>query len=654
MTSFEGAGRGSHDREPEVLLLPFAVPESLDLPAQLLAAVEFDPGVLGEHGGLDGLLARRLPDFLHQVLNGFASGGPSGMLEIQSPPGDGPSRWVVLPEAPEPEDVLPMLGGEDSVRALVTGSLRSDGRGLVVELGVHTAPWGFGPDELDIGDPSHGDDSDGLGFTPPDLDFGEPSPGAEPAHVVHAVLDFADPVRGLLRVAEHLATLVGLPPLRQPRRLLSSDPKAFLWFLLGLDGAALIGSDVEMETGTYGEGLLSPFVEALRIDPGFAVSLRALAGAWMSAFESDRVGDAACLRLVDACLELHPTDAEGVVAVAELLTLVDEEDRAVAWLEHAVALERTVPRALECLGVLLANRGEIERARSLWRRGAGEFGEPDFHAHLARLAFVDGEIAEAWRRMLRGLRRMWDRAVRWAEWEPEMRTPSVLLRYLADHVARGDWPDGLRESLVELRGLLFEPQERVDLGVCLAAVGEPDLARDELEAGLAGDLPASVEDRGVRALMGLLVPGFERRFATLTDSVLAGKDPRGALVELQLYLDLRPEFWPALYFVGMALQRLDRSGEALDVMAEVLERRPGQLDALAAMAEMFADRGNAKRALECVEEALAAHPRMADLHLRRARFLELLGRRREADEALDVAIELEPETSAAAAPLRKP
>ena len=65
------------------------------------------------------------------------------------------------------------------------------------------------------------------------------------------------------------------------------------------------------------------------------------------------------------------------------------------------------------------------------------------------------------------------------------------------------------------------------------------------------------------------------------------------------------------------------------------------------MAEMFADRGNAKRALECVDEALALHPRVADLHLRRARFLEQLGRRREADEALDVAIELEPEAAGA-------
>src|SRR5690606_18798134 len=106
---------------------------------------------------------------------------------------------------------------------------------------------------------------------------------------------------------------------------------------------------------------------------------------------------------------------------------------------------------------------------------------------------------------------------------------------------------------------------------------------------------------------------------------------------------VQPSFWPALFFFGVALHRLDASDQALDVMAEVLRMRPGQPDVLNEMALLFDERGNAKRALECVDEALAARPEDAGFHANRATFLEHLGRHEDAMAALDQAIALEPQ-----------
>jgi predicted RNA polymerase sigma factor len=59
------------------------------------------------------------------------------------------------------------------------------------------------------------------------------------------------------------------------------------------------------------------------------------------------------------------------------------------------------------------------------------------------------------------------------------------------------------------------------------------------------------------------------------------------------------------------------------------------------MAKLFAARGNPKRALECVDEALLSRGREAHLHLRRAEYLEQLDRPAAAASAMERAVELE-------------
>ena len=588
--------------EPDVLLMPFAVPEGLgDVPID------------------DGILARRIPDFLHHLLNGGlrhgSGGGPTSMLEVQSPPDDGPAHWVTLTDPPEPEDVFRMLGGE-AVRALVTGTLRSRGSQLILDLNIH--------------------------FAPEPVDTAAADPLAHVPRGVHGVVRLDDPVRGLCRIAEHLAAVLRIPFATPLSTLLTANSTAFFRFLEGLDGAALLAGDADLEPDRRGAELFAPLADALVVDPGFGLALRAVASTLSGALAGVRVERAECLDTLDRCLDAAPSDGEGCVAVAEQLAVSGDEERAARWLRHAVALEPPAPRALECLGVLMANRGDTAGARELWLRGIEEDGDPDFFAHLSRLHFANDERDDAWDKVLRGLWRIWERATRSAEWNDVDRPPSVLLRYLSDHLEDGAWPDDVADALLGLAGLLHDPQERIDLGLCLAKIGQPDLARHEIESGLEQDVAGEVEDRAVRALLALQIPGFEKRFADAAERAVGARDPRPALVEMQAFLEWRPEFWPAVYFTGVALRRLGQSDEAIDLMAEVLERRPGQTDALVTMAELFDERGNPKRALECIEEALGREGDDAELHVQRARLLERLGRSGEAAAALDRAVELEP------------
>lgn len=580
---------------PGVFLLPFAVPEPIEVP------------------GIDtAIVARRLPDVIHLLLNAGRT-GPAGLLEVQSPPSEGPRRWITLSDEPSPDEVFTMLGANADARALVVGSIRQADDGIAVQLSVHFH-----------GEAATGDD------------------GERVTRGVHGVVRLADPAASLLGIAEHLAQILGLAFRRPRKHLLTNRADAFLAFLEGLDGAALLSGDPALETERAGEDLLLPLARALTIDPGFGLALRTLAAALFPALESGRVDRAACERIVDLALATHALDSEGCVAIADQIALLGDEARSQAWLEHAVTLDDPMPRAFESLGVTLANANETTRARELWLRGLALDGNPDFYAHLARLAMAERRADEGWDKFLRGLRCIRERALRAAEWADEPRAPCVLLRYLAEHLADGPAPQDVADAVIGLATLLTDTVERADLGVCLVALSRCELAGPELRAALRSDLPLQSRERATRALLAVDVPDFETRFASASERATNGRDARGALLEMQACLERAPDFWPAMYFAGVALRRLGRLDEALDLMNEVLAQHPGQVDALCEMAEMFDARGNPKRALECVDEALTSEPEDVDFHVLRAVCLEHLDRRAEASVALDRAIELEP------------
>jgi len=575
---------------PEVMFLPLAVPEEEGF------------------GELDcGVLARRIPDFVHQVLN-QAQIGPTGVLEVQSPPDEGPVSWVIMDAPPGPEDAFDLLPDEEEVRAVVTGELVPVDGGLRVEFHVYFA-----------------EDADER-FT----------------SKVGGVIGLDDPVPGLLQLTRRLARMLELPYHEPPRGIMTRSGRAFFRFLHGLDNAMLLSGDLQIEVVGDREALMRPFADALGLDPGFGLALRVAHSTMAVALAGSRLDRDAARRFLDRCYSAQPYDGEGCVAVAEQLREMGDDQRAIAWLEHASHLDPPPARGLESLGILFANRGETIAARDLWLRGLAVDGHPDFFAHLARLHFTEQRELDAWEMIVRGLRRMLERTTRAGEWNDDDRGAGVLLQYLHEHLAEQRAPADVVEALLDLRALLAG-EDRVHLGLSLAASERPADARSELVAALSdqGALGSDARDLCVRALLRLDVTDFERRFARAVDQAMRGSRPRECLAELQLWLELQPTFWPALFHGAIAKHRLGQHDEALDLLVEADRLAPGRSEILHRMALLFDERGNPKRALELAEAALAARPEDVALHAARVQFLLRLDRRDAAKKALDAALELD-------------
>jgi tetratricopeptide (TPR) repeat protein len=268
-------------------------------------------------------------------------------------------------------------------------------------------------------------------------------------------------------------------------------------------------------------------------------------------------------------------------------------------------------------------------------------GHPDFFAHLARLHFAEDRDLDAWEMMVRGLRRLHERTTRAGEWEDDERGRGVLLQYLHEHLEGRQPPIDVVESLLDLRGLL-DGEDQVHLGLCLLAVARRKEARAELTNARDQELPTEARDLCVRALLNLDVTAFERRFARAAEKAMRGSRPAECLADMQLWLQLQPSFWQALFYSAVAKRRLGASDEALDLLAEAERLAPGRGEVLHQMALLFDERGNPKRALELVDRALALEPAGGRLQAARVQFLLRLQRLDEARECLQTALGRDP------------
>ena len=350
----------------DIFLLPLAVADPNEI-----RALGLDPGVL----------SRRVPDFLHQIVN-QGDAVPTGMVEIQSPASEQPVAWIELRELPDADAAFDLLPEGYVARAVVLGRISVEGDALAVELRVHFAE---------------------------DLD-------SCCSMTVAGSFSPHDPANSLTKLAERLARVldVALPPLQH--NLLTRNGAAFFAFLRGLDGAALLSGDLDVASFDRPEALLRPLADAVRLDPSFGLALRTWHATVALATANGRLDKEAWARLADACLGARPQDGEACVAIAEQLSVLGDQERATRWLQHAVDLSPPPPRGLESLGIVFANRGEIRAARDLWLAGLEQDGHPDFFAHLARLAFACGDPADAWEKVASGLRRIRERSTRLEEW----------------------------------------------------------------------------------------------------------------------------------------------------------------------------------------------------------------------------------------------
>ncbi len=554
------------------------------------------------HGTDRGLLARRLPDFVHQVLN-QGQIGPTAMLELQTTAESGPVTWVTLDTPLEHDEAFDLLPSEVDVRAVVAGFLAPAEAGVRVEFHV------FRDEQVD----------------------------AYVTEKIGAVLQLSDPVPTLLRLTRLLARALDLPYHEPPPGLLTRNGEAFRLFLQGLDNAMLLSGDLEIALPDDRETLMRPFADALQLDPGFGLALRVANATTATAFYGQQLDQEAVRRFLDRCYSTAPVDGEACVAVAEQLSEMGDDERAFAWLEHATQLDPPPARGLEHLGLLMARRGDANAARELWQKGRDLDGHPDFFSHLAQLAFAEGRDGDAWQLTEHGLWRLRERTLRAGEWDDLGRGAGVLLECLQAQLVRREAPNAIAVALGGLSTLLREG-DRVWLGLCLLASGLRREARVELVQGLRDVGEFDVRDRAVRALLQLDVADFEARFARAADRATRARNPRPALAEFQLWLHLQPEFWPALYYSAIAKRRLGAADEALDLLAAALEVSPGQPDVQFEMAELFDRRRNPKRALELVEQAMDGRPDEPRFHGARARYLQHLGRGVEARNLVEAAL----------------
>lgn len=543
-----------------------------------------------------GLVARRLPDFVHQLLN-QGDGGPGAMLELQTDGENGPVEWMRFEQVPDRDEVFELMPNGLDVRAVVTGEVELVEEGLRVEFHVFRREA-----EEDIV-------SERIG----------------------SVLRWEDPVTTLVRLARHLARSLDVPFSAPATGLLTKSSTAFFLFLEGLDNAMLLSGDLDIAVPDDRESLIRPFADALLLDPAFGLALRVANATTTLALDGERLERDVVRRFLDRCFDTQPGDGDACVAVADQLAVMGDDARAREWLEHAAKLDPPPARGLENLGILKARQRDLDGARALWKRGLEVDGHPDFFSHLAQLAFSEGDDTTGWQLVERGLWRLRERTVRAAEWDDQERSTSVMLECLPPVMSTRQPPRGVVQALESLRGL-FDGEDRVDFGLCLELVGSRPAAREELTKALrAPTLELESRDRAVRALLKLAVPDFEKRFAKAVDTALRARDPRPALEHFAKWYEMQDEFWPALFFGGVARRRLDDPDGALDLFAEALELSPGQADVLYEMAELFCQRNNSKRALELVDQALVERPRLAKLHAARLRYLQSLGRD---DEAL--------------------
>ncbi|MGE3173930.1 MAG: tetratricopeptide repeat protein [Planctomycetota bacterium] len=579
------------DTVPEVMFLPLAVPEE------------------DGFGDVDaGALARRIPDFVHQVLN-QGQVGPTCVLEVQTPPEEGPVLWVVMDAPPDPDEAFSLLPPAADVRAVVTGEVLPVPDGFRVEFHVYFAEDGDERITSKVG----------------------------------GVLRRENPVPGMLQLTRRLARMLELPYHEPPRDILTANGRAFFLFLRALDNAMLLSGDLQIELPRDREGLLRPFSEALALDPRFGLALRVAHTTVALAVENDRLDPDAARRFLDACWSAQPFDGEGCVAVAEHLHELGDDQGAIKWLQHATHLDPPPSRGLETLGIMFARRGEMIAARDLWLRGLQLDGHPDFFGHLARLSFAEDRDLDAWDLFLRGLRRLRERLVRAAEWDDQDRGAGVLLLYLSEHLGERQPPPEVLDCLVDLRQQT-EGDSQVYLGLCLMACDERPAAREELVLALrTDDLSHEAHDHAVRAMLNLDIADFERRFGQAADQALQHRRPRDCTAELQLFLSLQPTFWPARYYLAIARHRLGQADEALDLLEQARRIAPDRPEILHRMALLFDERGNPKRALELLDQALELRPDAAAWLGLRVQLLLRLGREDDARVTLQDALAIDAE-----------
>jgi tetratricopeptide (TPR) repeat protein len=540
-----------------------------------------------------GVLSRRIPDFLCLCLNELDD-GCAEMLEIRETDEEGvpTGKWVTLTGEMDGAEAMELLDEEDRDATVLIGSVRAL---RIEQLSDHELPEDVRPklpSELEV-----------------ELSFVQGDPGVETRRMTWSI-PIETPAQACLEMAEEIARELQIPLQSQNLELYGTESAdAFYSFLQGLEGAAQLDSELLGQRSPV--QTLSPFVQSLERDPDYALALRRFYLALQDGLSQLLLDMDEASSLLDQVRDLHPGDHEAATVIGEFYAAMNDLARAEAWLQVAVEGDDPPGTAIETLGILLANRGQTDQARNLWRLGVDSDGHPDFFAHLARLAFAEDNYDEAWDKMIRGLRRLGERSLHPGEWEEEEGRGGVLLRYLAEQLSDPDEkapPSDVQELLLDLQGQIQEPSDRLDLGLCLIALGRSEEGLRELRASVPHVEDWERRDLGAQALAEELFPGFEERFAEAAedhdDDECFGK-------ALEFFRELRdeiPQFWPAHYFLGRLYSTAEDWENASEAFRVAAGLRRDQPEIWSKLAVTQHERGEVQDAIESMRQALELNP----------------------------------------------
>ena len=428
-----------------------------------------------------------------------------------------------------------------------------------------------------------------------------------------------------------------------PPSLPSMNEAAYAALLEGMDeevnATLLAASDPPTAAGARARAS-TRYLEALRADPSASAAEERLLV--LAAESLERGDEATFVQPLETLTELSPRSWRGHYLLGELRRLSGDPNGAVVAFEHADALHPLRDADSIRLAELYIDADAESSARSRLRRIKASSAE---YAHaqdvLGVLAAQRGDLDEAVASFERA-----------ADAGPT--DGAVVARLAQVLAATGDLGRAI-ERYREALSLGAAADARFGLARALVTSGDHDAAATELEAVLRDPAPGETTAQARRLHLGLRHRDLEERLEQAGQAAVGGAGDAlvAASAELEAIIAAEPDLWEAHFAVGLIARRRGDAAAAERAFIRVLGLWPDQPDALheLGVALLMADRTT--DALRMLDAAARLRPEDAG-YLADAGFAQLrAGNLRAARERLALASELDADDPITQAYLRE-
>nr|HMQ22921.1 tetratricopeptide repeat protein [Planctomycetota bacterium] len=196
---------------------------------------------------------------------------------------------------------------------------------------------------------------------------------------------------------------------------------------------------------------------------------------------------------------------------------------------------------------------------------------------------------------------------------------------------------GIAEILVGLVDQIREPEDRLDLGLCLIAIGEQASGVQAILAALPHVEDVDRRDLGAERVARALYPDFDLRVEQASAATLAGAELDDAMRYFDLVNATIPQLWPTWYLRGRLAEVARDWTTAVEAYRQAAALRRDQVKIFSRLAVACSQTQDFDEAIDAISEALELEPTDAGLHADHALLLHHAGREVEASEALEIA-----------------